>query len=271
MPARAHVIWGDLETTFSNSNSSFLKDSSSTSFDQADISETREGKFRAHRLPLAVRSQLDYIHFNDLSSSQDSSKISSKAEPPPVAGALQPEGKDGGARAQGAADSAWREDKAQAQAASQTLQDDLNGISEEEQTPSLELWSTGSALHTEGKCKPCHYVYTISGCDNGKNCAFCHLPHTKKNRPRPCKTKRLQCKKIVSLLEDSYREKPEKFVEAVKAVSSQSSYLQVILRQRLRDIEGVDGEGAWEEEDVDLKATSSISGSPDDRKNIMSL
>merc|ERR1719245_829862 len=67
-----------------------------------------------------------------------------------------------------------------------------------------DMWSIGSSLHSsEGKCRPCHYVHTTVGCLNGRDCEFCHLPHTKKSRPRPCKTKRLQCKRIVNVLEQA--------------------------------------------------------------------
>jgi len=37
-----------------------------------------------------------------------------------------------------------------------------------------ELPSAGSEGHDRGLCKPCAFVHT-KGCENGKNCEFCHL------------------------------------------------------------------------------------------------
>jgi len=37
-----------------------------------------------------------------------------------------------------------------------------------------ELPSAGSALHHEGRCKPCAFLHT-KGCGNGLNCTFCHM------------------------------------------------------------------------------------------------
>lgn len=54
------------------------------------------------------------------------------------------------------------------------------------------VWSKGCDLHKTGTCRPCHYVATKAGCMNGAECEFCHLPHPRRARQRPCKTKRLQ-------------------------------------------------------------------------------
>jgi len=94
------------------------------------------------------------------------------------------------------------------------------------------LWSKGSALHSDAKCRPCHYVHTSMGCMNGRNCSFCHFPHTRKSRPRPCKSKRLQCKNIADMLLGVKDQDPDQFVEVAKAVCSQSSYLEGILQKR---------------------------------------
>lgn len=47
------------------------------------------------------------------------------------------------------------------------------------------LPTVGSKGHQSKTCKPCAFVYT-SGCNNGKQCAFCHLcpPDEKKRRRR---------------------------------------------------------------------------------------
>lgn len=52
--------------------------------------------------------------------------------------------------------------------------------------PDSDLWrlpSEGSALHAEGRCKPCVFLHT-KGCENGITCPFCHLcgPGEKKLR-----------------------------------------------------------------------------------------
>ncbi len=40
-----------------------------------------------------------------------------------------------------------------------------------------------SELHAAGKCKPCMWVHTPHGCNNGSHCRFCHLYHSQRNRP----------------------------------------------------------------------------------------
>eukprot|EP00927_Polykrikos_kofoidii_P073053 TRINITY_DN69128_c0_g1_i1.p1 TRINITY_DN69128_c0_g1~~TRINITY_DN69128_c0_g1_i1.p1 ORF type:complete len:345 (-),score=40.98 TRINITY_DN69128_c0_g1_i1:57-1016(-) len=96
-----------------------------------------------------------------------------------------------------------------------------------------EPWSKGSELHESGKCKPCHYIHTKLGCLNGQECKFCHISHSKKSRPRPCKTKRMQCKRIVSMLETASAKDPEQFADATRMLASQSTYLQSVLKNQL--------------------------------------
>jgi hypothetical protein len=45
-------------------------------------------------------------------------------------------------------------------------------------TDTLGLWSTGSAAHENGTCKPCAFLWKDPkepGCQNGQACSFCHL------------------------------------------------------------------------------------------------
>jgi len=45
-------------------------------------------------------------------------------------------------------------------------------------TDSLGLWSVGSAGHATGTCKPCAFLWKDPkqpGCQNGRECEFCHL------------------------------------------------------------------------------------------------
>jgi len=38
-----------------------------------------------------------------------------------------------------------------------------------------EFPSLGSALHASGQCRPCGWFWKLQGCQNGPNCAHCHL------------------------------------------------------------------------------------------------
>merc|ERR1712166_1345492 len=45
-------------------------------------------------------------------------------------------------------------------------------------TDTLGLWSIGSAYHETGTCKPCAFLWKDPkqpGCQNGRDCVFCHL------------------------------------------------------------------------------------------------
>mmetsp|Transcript_85626 Transcript_85626/g.167529 ORF Transcript_85626/g.167529 Transcript_85626/m.167529 type:complete len:247 (-) Transcript_85626:372-1112(-) len=57
--------------------------------------------------------------------------------------------------------------------------------------------SRGSLLHDTGRCKPCLFEHTVVGCSSGASCSFCHFPHSRKQGPRPCKSKRERFKAIV--------------------------------------------------------------------------
>jgi hypothetical protein len=105
---------------------------------------------------------------------------------------------------------------------------------EEETLQEPPQYSKGSKLHDIGRCKPCHYVISRSGCFNGADCSFCHLSHPRKSRPRPCKTKREQCKRIVDMLEEVADNDPEQVQEAVNALGNRSSYLNRMLKKRMR-------------------------------------
>lgn len=73
--------------------------------------------------------------------------------------------------------------------------------------------SVGSALHAEGKCKPCAFHQTTSGCAMGLDCRFCHLEHKSsgKVRLRPCKGKRMRTKRMFDRLTTQIRKDPEGF------------------------------------------------------------
>lgn len=91
-------------------------------------------------------------------------------------------------------------------------------------------WSAGSELHALGQCKPCLYMSTKVGCLNGTECRFCHLGHMKKNRARPCKSTRSQCKQMVAMLETSYVSDPQQFQETADKLAKHSTYMRSILK-----------------------------------------
>lgn len=45
-------------------------------------------------------------------------------------------------------------------------------------------WSVGAELHASGSCHPCIFFPKAIGCDNGKDCGFCHLDHESSARHR---------------------------------------------------------------------------------------
>lgn len=62
--------------------------------------------------------------------------------------------------------------------------------------------SLGSQNHGFGQCRPCMFFHTQVGCQNGVKCEFCHFPHRRKDKPRPCKGKRDRYRKLVGRLKE---------------------------------------------------------------------
>ena len=91
-------------------------------------------------------------------------------------------------------------------------------------------WSIGSQHHALGDCRPCLYMPSKIGCRSGKQCQFCHFPHPKKNRPRPCKMKRMQCKHLLSMLDDIVDTDPRQYLERSEALAGESGYMRAILK-----------------------------------------
>jgi len=63
-----------------------------------------------------------------------------------------------------------------------------------------QLMSVGSTDH-DTNCKPCLFVFTKVGCQNGLTCTFCHFKHKRGCRPRPCKGKRNRYRKLMEIME----------------------------------------------------------------------
>jgi len=77
--------------------------------------------------------------------------------------------------------------------------------------------SLGSATHDEGRCKPCVFVNTHTGCQNGSLCEFCHLPHKRKTKARPCKGKRDRYRRLLLRVFDSVVKDSDEVDEAFDA------------------------------------------------------
>lgn len=93
--------------------------------------------------------------------------------------------------------------------------------------------SLGSTGHYDGTCKPCYFV-SRSGCTKGKDCRYCHLPHSKSSRrPKPCKRSRERYRSIYREIEADPNGLPELLdVESRLPTSVQKNE---VLKNRLMD------------------------------------
>lgn len=73
------------------------------------------------------------------------------------------------------------------------------------------LTSWGSRFHNSNPddCKPCLFQVSPSGCRAGIVCQFCHMPHERSGKTRPCKKKRDRFKKHAEQLEQMMSGMPE--------------------------------------------------------------
>jgi hypothetical protein len=62
------------------------------------------------------------------------------------------------------------------------------------------------------------------------------MPHPRKNRPRPCKATRIQCKQIASLL-DSFAPDPKQMLKVTEQLGARSSYMRTILKDKQKQLE----------------------------------
>lgn len=63
--------------------------------------------------------------------------------------------------------------------------------------------SIGSIGHGAGSCRPCVFTSCKIGCQTGLLCEFCHLPHRRKGKSRPCKGKRDRHKKLIERMSET--------------------------------------------------------------------
>mmetsp|Transcript_90289 Transcript_90289/g.234135 ORF Transcript_90289/g.234135 Transcript_90289/m.234135 type:complete len:227 (-) Transcript_90289:94-774(-) len=62
-----------------------------------------------------------------------------------------------------------------------------------------ELSSIGSGLHYTGRCRPCQWVWSETGCVHGAQCSYCHFRHDSNfKETRPCKGKRAYYRKLIA-------------------------------------------------------------------------
>jgi len=87
------------------------------------------------------------------------------------------------------------------------------------------LWSKGSVLHIQGKCKACHYIHSTRGCSNGEECKFCHIPHSSSNRSKVSASKRTRSKQIADMLALRLQEEPDTFNRLCELVGQRSDFL----------------------------------------------
>jgi len=246
-----HVVWGQVEQ----------QDSASSS------SEQHSNKQRNNH-------PLMHVAYLPDPSQESSSVVVSGA-------ASSAGGSQGGRRSSGTpASGAWGdqddEDDTQDDESNETGDDPFDD--QEAGVPIGGVWSKGCDLHKTGTCRPCHYVATKAGCMNGAECEFCHLPHPRRARQRPCKTKRLQFKRVVNRLAEANRNSPEEFQEALSSVTSQSEYLRGLIRKRLHTQGGAEGASASSNTRVsrrlpeeDDRSHMSASSSVNQRRHILSL
>lgn len=74
------------------------------------------------------------------------------------------------------------------QAPSAELSPEAPGNDSKDDVPPIDLDaddlpSMGSALHASGECRRCNF-FAKGRCQNGKDCAFCHLPHDRRQLRR---------------------------------------------------------------------------------------
>jgi len=93
------------------------------------------------------------------------------------------------------------------------------------------MWSVGSIHHVEGKCRPCHYIYSRSGCELKGGCTFCHLPHTDGCGQRLGMFKRVYCKNFVHAVYDACAGDATKVEEVIGCSSSKSWYLRSVMSE----------------------------------------
>mmetsp|Transcript_129947 Transcript_129947/g.259225 ORF Transcript_129947/g.259225 Transcript_129947/m.259225 type:complete len:227 (-) Transcript_129947:300-980(-) len=115
----------------------------------------------------------------------------------------------------------------------------LSALALSDATAAQSTTPSGSALHAEGGCSPCHFFSTRKGCRAGTTCKFCHMPHDIPPRTRPCKERRAKAKRLADAM---LRQPSEVCTSTITEQSLASasdepknpSYLQQVIRSKLK-------------------------------------
>jgi len=99
-----------------------------------------------------------------------------------------------------------------------------------------DLWSRGSRKHARGSCTVCSFFMGESGCDNGTECMFCHIPHASAGRKKLGMRRRLKVKLFAEALEAAYRDDLDKFRVAAAAAGSRCPFLEGLLNRKLESL-----------------------------------
>jgi len=113
------------------------------------------------------------------------------------------ENKTMGRQSQGDMSGFSSDDATPTSAETSTIFSTVESSSESFQDHTGQIVSLGSARHDFGECKPCLFVNTNVGCQNGSGCEFCHFTHKRKSKPRPCKGKRDRYRKLLTRMEQN--------------------------------------------------------------------
>mmetsp|Transcript_64384 Transcript_64384/g.149786 ORF Transcript_64384/g.149786 Transcript_64384/m.149786 type:complete len:219 (-) Transcript_64384:87-743(-) len=109
---------------------------------------------------------------------------------------------------------------------------------QQEEAPS-EVWSKGSAFHSSGDCRPCHFFAGGKAkCRQGSECNFCHLPHTPRPRP-PGKVKRARAKRqVTQLIEKAAAEgaPSEQIKEMADKLGEKNHYTKCVVASGMRNL-----------------------------------
>jgi hypothetical protein len=98
--------------------------------------------------------------------------------------------------------------------------------------------SIGSILHTQGKCKPCHYAFIKKGCANAEKCEFCHYSHQHLKKRRPCKEQRDGYKRLIAAMDGA--QDPMEAVQKALGQCDTKPYLKNKLVEKLKQLQSGD-------------------------------
>merc|ERR1712228_430120 len=76
-----------------------------------------------------------------------------------------------------------------------------------------------------------------TGCARGQDCTYCHLLHCRKNRSRPSKSTRVQCKRLVASVVDAIDPTADDMAQVARQLGTESSYLRAILHRTQQQLQ----------------------------------